>query len=654
MNLSSEIHSLECRSLSYMSTLAGTGSWFSRIYRPPLVAQFLKDVTLTAHSGEVHGIVGVAGCGKSTLLDVVSLRAQGDIGGTVLLDKHLLTASRFSKLCVYVSFRTRYPGQLSVRSLLYYHARLSIGNATTTNDDIERSVDASLECFDLLGYSSESMERLSESARRRTILALQLISDPLLVIIDDFLRDLDPLPSFQLTSCLSRWARIKNRIVLVSMRSPRSDIYQLLNRLTILYYGEVFYSGYTKQLPAYFRNAGFTCPSNENPAVYYLSLATVDRETADRYAETQEQAVKLVHHFKVHAATPRDGEITKDSLGLATIPIGSSVALCYLERPGNVAKLGTLVRRTLSQSISQWPLLVCRLFLLPFLLFTLISVIALHPEPGSPSLPFSIAGSIHLALCIISGTSVMLGYACFHSVRTLMYIESTEGVYGGALPLISYLAVHGPIETLSVTLAALLWLAGPSSILWFLPSLDIVRILLSSLPLLIATASFTHALIVLILCFVRSSLTALSLTFAIISGAIVHAGGFLRHVPHPSSFLLSLPARLNIFSYISHGLTTLLVPVLAPDSIMRNCTRNERREVDTTQWKEFCRWHNSSAYLSEVYPDDPPDLLHAAHPSFPLYDTLFALLLATGLWTVTIILYAVPKPKSLSEKFKYR
>lgn len=87
MNLSSEIHSLECRSLSYMSTLAGTGSWlvvryylifdsepilpafwaffffsrFSRIYRPPLVAQFLKDVSLTAHSGEVHGVIGVAG-----------------------------------------------------------------------------------------------------------------------------------------------------------------------------------------------------------------------------------------------------------------------------------------------------------------------------------------------------------------------------------------------------------------------------------------------------------------------------------------------------------------------------------------------------------------------------------------------------------------
>ncbi|GMS84810.1 hypothetical protein PENTCL1PPCAC_6985, partial [Pristionchus entomophagus] len=382
--------------------------------------------------------------------------------------------------------------KLTVRSLLYYHARLSIGNATTSVEDMERMVDQSLENFDLLVYSDEWMETLSESARRRTILALQLISDPLLVIIDDLLRGLDPLPSFQLMSCLSAWAKRKNRIVLVSMRTPRSDIYQLLNRLTILYYGEIFYSGFTKQLPAYFKHAGFTCPTHENPAVYYLSLATVDRETSDRYAETQEQAVKLVEHFKVHSVNPREGEITKDSI-LPMMPIGSSVALCYLERPGNLTKMNTLIRRTLSQSLSNWPLLVARLFLLPFLIFTLLSVIAFTTEGGSPSLPFSVAGSIHLAISITSASSLLLAFASFHPIRTLLYIESTEDVYVGALPVAAYLIVHLTIEIISVSLAVVLWLAGPTSVLWLLPSLDILHIILSSLPLFMATAAFSHS-----------------------------------------------------------------------------------------------------------------------------------------------------------------
>lgn len=32
---------------------------------------------------------------------------------------------------------------------------------------------------------------------------------------------------------------------------------------------------------------------------FSVSLATVDRETSNRYEETQEQAAKLVEHFKV-------------------------------------------------------------------------------------------------------------------------------------------------------------------------------------------------------------------------------------------------------------------------------------------------------------------------------------------------------------------
>lgn len=86
------------------------------------------------------------------------------------------------------------------------------------------------------------------------------------------------------------------------------------------------FAGLTKELPLYFRQIGFPCPASENPAIYYceldlffkgktglffmknwslllqeisVSLATIDRETTERYRETQEQALKLVDLFKV-------------------------------------------------------------------------------------------------------------------------------------------------------------------------------------------------------------------------------------------------------------------------------------------------------------------------------------------------------------------
>lgn len=58
---------------------------------------------------------------------------------------------------------------------------------------------------------------------------------------------------------------------------------------------KVVYSGYTKRMPAYFRNLGYPCPPSENPAIFYLALATVDRETSERYMETQATLLPLIH-----------------------------------------------------------------------------------------------------------------------------------------------------------------------------------------------------------------------------------------------------------------------------------------------------------------------------------------------------------------------
>lgn len=104
----------------------------------------------------------------------------------------------------------------------------------------------------------------------------------MVVVVDDILHGLDSLSSFHVLTCLSVFAKKNNRIVVVSLKSPRSDLYQLLDRVTILFYGEAFYSGLssvspripslsgrTKDLPGYFRDAGFPCPSAENPAMYY-------------------------------------------------------------------------------------------------------------------------------------------------------------------------------------------------------------------------------------------------------------------------------------------------------------------------------------------------------------------------------------------------
>lgn len=64
-----------------------------------------------------------------------------------------------------------------------------------------------------------------------------------LILIDEPTRGVDPLIAYQLMYVLSQYVRKYSRMAMVTMSIPRSDIYPLLDRLTILFFGEVFYSG---------------------------------------------------------------------------------------------------------------------------------------------------------------------------------------------------------------------------------------------------------------------------------------------------------------------------------------------------------------------------------------------------------------------------
>ncbi|CAI2343462.1 unnamed protein product [Caenorhabditis sp. 36 PRJEB53466] len=287
-----EKHVLECKSISFMTAISN-GTWFSKIYKPPSVFQILKSVSFTAVSGEVHGIVGVADSGKTTLLEALTSGAGGDIGGIAMLDKFMLTHRRFNKYCSHINYRSQYPSALSVRSLLYYHARLCLASSHTSLE-IDHRISELTALFDVIGYAHDKLEDLSVSAQRRVMTVLELLKDPILTIIDDPTADLSPLSAYQLVYALHFYAAKFNRIIIITLRNVRSDLSHLLGSATFLFYGEVAYSGPMRLLPTHFKKAGYECPTNENPAAYYLSLLTIDKESMEKVMETQETATKLV------------------------------------------------------------------------------------------------------------------------------------------------------------------------------------------------------------------------------------------------------------------------------------------------------------------------------------------------------------------------
>uniref|UniRef100_A0A0K0CT14 ABC transporter domain-containing protein n=1 Tax=Angiostrongylus cantonensis TaxID=6313 RepID=A0A0K0CT14_ANGCA len=252
------------------------------------------------------------------------------------------SGSRFQRCCSYVSGRQRYPSYTTVRSFLFYTAAIKFGCSF--------SLDKLMREFDLLEYCDEKLKDLSADVRRRALIAVALVKDPVLLVAEDPCHGLEPIACFHLMQCLHSYAAENNRIVLTSLMSPRSDICEMISGLTILFRGRVFYSGHIKNLPNYFRRVGLVCPDNENPAMYYCEFEFVRyvHERASNYdsnylrRQNKIHALSHVKHMDIFLSS-RSQAIdwlsvnssstswtSESQLGLIFIKYGISGTICAL------------------------------------------------------------------------------------------------------------------------------------------------------------------------------------------------------------------------------------------------------------------------------------------------------------------------------------
>lgn len=221
---------------------------------PPLILQSFE-----VHSGETMVVLGSKGSGKKALIDVIAHRVSPETAtkGQILLNDVPLTGRLFQEQCSFVSKRTHFITGLTVKQTLAYTAQMTL----RTRASIKRArVKQVLADLALNAFSSRTVDQLNVSELRRLAIGIQLVRDPLLLVLDDPTADLDPLNTYFVISILSNHAKKYGRIVLMTLDKPRSDIFPFLDRITYLCLGDIVYTGYTKLMMDYFRSIGFPCP----------------------------------------------------------------------------------------------------------------------------------------------------------------------------------------------------------------------------------------------------------------------------------------------------------------------------------------------------------------------------------------------------------
>lgn len=89
-----------------------------------------------------------------------------------------------------------------------------------------------------------------------------------ILILDEPTSGLDSFTAHNLVKTLSRLAK-GNRLVLISLHQPRSDIFRLFDLVLLMSSGITVYLGAAQHMVQYFTAVGYPCPRYSNPADFY-------------------------------------------------------------------------------------------------------------------------------------------------------------------------------------------------------------------------------------------------------------------------------------------------------------------------------------------------------------------------------------------------
>lgn len=187
--------------------------------------------------GALIGIIGGSGSGKSTLLTLLNGKKNPSSGAVKLngYDVHE-NLFRLRGIIGYVPQDDLLIEELTVYENLLFNAKLSLANLKKS--EIIRRVNKLLEDLDLLYVKDHQVGNplnnfISGGQRKRLNIALELIREPAILLIDEPTTGLSSSDSKHIISLLKNQTRT-GKLVIATIHQPSSDIFRILNKIWVL------------------------------------------------------------------------------------------------------------------------------------------------------------------------------------------------------------------------------------------------------------------------------------------------------------------------------------------------------------------------------------------------------------------------------------
>jgi len=203
-------------------------------------------------------LTGPSGSGKSTLLNTLACRldVKTIVQGEMRLNGALYDNAELKRIAGYVMQDDLLNGQLTIEETLMYTAELRLPRSLTKEQRKTRIEDVIIDIglndvrHQIIG--SHMKQGISGSERKRLCVAMQLLSRPQLLFLDEPTTGLDSVTAFDLLQTLHALAHGKSQqqavTIVCSIHQPQSKIFDLFDDIILLRSGHVVYQGSRKQV----------------------------------------------------------------------------------------------------------------------------------------------------------------------------------------------------------------------------------------------------------------------------------------------------------------------------------------------------------------------------------------------------------------------
>jgi ABC-type multidrug transport system ATPase subunit len=199
----------------------------------PNGVQALKDVTLTIPAG-MYGLLGPNGAGKSTLMRIIATLQEADAGSIRLGEIDVLTQKdEVRKTLGYLPQEFGVYPKVSAEELLDHFALLEGVGGRAARRSIVESL---LRQVNLWDVRRQKLGGYSGGMKQRFGVAVALLGNPKLLIVDEPTAGLDPAERVRFLNLLSELG--ENSVVLLSTHIVE-DVTELCTKMAIIDQGEI-------------------------------------------------------------------------------------------------------------------------------------------------------------------------------------------------------------------------------------------------------------------------------------------------------------------------------------------------------------------------------------------------------------------------------